>query len=90
MSELVTRLTRSRASDPDAIASSLAKRTRGLLTFPRKVFLIAADHPARGVMAAGGDATRRVHLRYQNPDGKMAQVFGDAIKIFNAKPLAKA
>ena len=56
MSELVARLTRSRASDPDAIASALAKRTRGLLTFPRKVFLIAADHPARGVMAAGGDA----------------------------------
>src|SRR5258708_26577509 len=56
MSELVARLTRVRASDPDAIATALAKRTRGLLTFPRKVFLIAADHPARGVMAAGGDA----------------------------------
>jgi hypothetical protein len=56
MSELVTRLARVRASDPDAIASALAKRTRGQLTFPRKLFLIAADHPARGVMAAGGDA----------------------------------
>jgi len=56
MSELVARLTRVRASDPDAITTALAKRTRGMLTFPRKVFLIAADHPARGVMAAGGDA----------------------------------
>jgi len=56
MSELVTRLARLRASDPDAIASALAKRTRSRLTFPRKLFLIAADHPARGVMSAGGDA----------------------------------
>jgi hypothetical protein len=26
-----------------------------MLTFPRKLFLIAADHPGRGVFAAGGD-----------------------------------
>ena len=56
MSDLVKHLARLRASDPGAIASALAKRTRGELTFPRKLFLIAADHPARGVMAAGGDA----------------------------------
>lgn len=56
MSELVTKLTRLRASDPLAIANALAKRTRGQLTFPRKVFLVAADHPARGVLAAGGDS----------------------------------
>ncbi|HEY8829014.1 MAG TPA: hypothetical protein VIM83_00285, partial [Candidatus Limnocylindria bacterium] len=28
---------------------------RGMLSFPRKLFLVAADHPARGVLAAGGD-----------------------------------
>ena len=55
MSDLVTRLTRIRASDPGAIASALAKRQRGMLAFPRTLFLIAADHPGRGVLAAGGD-----------------------------------
>jgi len=55
MSDLVTRLTRLRAADPDAVGSALANRVRGQITFPRKMFLIAADHPARGVMAAGGD-----------------------------------
>lgn len=55
MSELVTRITRLRAADPGAVATALAERERGQLTFPRKMFLIAADHPARGVMAAGGD-----------------------------------
>ncbi|HLZ49000.1 MAG TPA: hypothetical protein VKR80_10170 [Candidatus Limnocylindria bacterium] len=55
MSDLVTRLTRLRAADPGAVGSALANRVRGQLTFPRKMFLIAADHPARGVMAAGGD-----------------------------------
>ena len=55
MSDLVGRITRLRASDPDAVAGALAKRTRGMLTFPRKLFLIAADHPGRGVFAAGGD-----------------------------------
>ena len=55
MSELVTRITRLRAADPGAVATALAGRERGQLTFPRKMFLIAADHPARGVMAAGGD-----------------------------------
>ncbi|HSW95687.1 MAG TPA: aldolase [Patescibacteria group bacterium] len=44
-----------RASDPDAVASALAKRERGMLSFPRKLFLVAADHPGRGVLAAGGD-----------------------------------
>jgi hypothetical protein len=55
MSDLVSRLTRLRASDPDAVASALAKRRPGMLAFPRKLFLIAADHPGRGVLAAGGD-----------------------------------
>lgn len=55
MSELVDRLTKLRASDPDAVASALANRKPGALAFPRKLFLIAADHPGRGVFAAGGD-----------------------------------
>jgi len=55
VSDLVARLTKLRASDPEAVASALANRKRGRIRFPRKLFLIAADHPARGVMAAGGD-----------------------------------
>ena len=55
MSELVDRLTRVRAADPGAVAAALADRAPAQLTFPRKMFLVAADHPARGVMAAGGD-----------------------------------
>lgn len=55
MSELVRRLTALRASDPGAVASALANRKPGALSFPRKLFLIAADHPGRGVLAAGGD-----------------------------------
>ena len=90
MSELVTRLTRLRASDPDAIRSALAKRTRGAITFPRKLFLVAADHPARGVLAAGGDAhamadrgelLRRLQLALSRPevDGVLAtaDIVGD-------------
>jgi hypothetical protein len=55
VSDLIARLTRLRASDPDAVSNALAKRERGMLSFPRKLFLVAADHPGRGVLAAGGD-----------------------------------
>jgi uncharacterized protein len=55
VSDTIARLVRLRASDPAAIASALAKRERGMLAFPRKLFLVAADHPGRGVLAAGGD-----------------------------------
>jgi hypothetical protein len=55
VSETIARLTRLRASDPEAVAGALATRERGMLSFPRKLFLVAADHPARGVLAAGGD-----------------------------------
>ena len=55
MSDLIRRITNLRAADPDAVASALAKRKRGMLRFPRKLFLIAADHPGRGMLAAGGD-----------------------------------
>jgi len=48
-----------------------------MLTFPRKLFLIAADHPARGVMGAGGDPRamadrgdllRRLKMALVHPD----------------------
>src|SRR5258708_10172746 len=77
MHDLLTQLTKLRASDPDAVASAFANRMRGKITFPRKMFLIAADHPARGVMAAGGDARamadrgallERVHLALARPE----------------------
>jgi hypothetical protein len=55
VSDRVRRIADLRAADPDAVASALAKRRRGMLAFPRKLFLIAADHPGRGVLAAGGD-----------------------------------
>ena len=55
MSETIQKLTKLRAFDPDAVASALANRKRGAVDPLRKLFLIAADHPARGVMAAGGD-----------------------------------
>lgn len=55
MSELIQRLTKLRSFDPDAVASALANRKRHRIDPLRKLFLIAADHPARGVMAAGGD-----------------------------------
>src|SRR5258708_1524545 len=55
MSELVARLTRIRATEPDAIARALAGRRRRPLLRDGKLFLVAADHTARGVLAAGGD-----------------------------------
>ncbi|HEV2251384.1 MAG TPA: hypothetical protein VGT60_12850 [Candidatus Limnocylindria bacterium] len=55
MSDLVARLARIRATDPDAIARALAGRRRRPLLRDGKLFLVAADHTARGVLAAGGD-----------------------------------
>lgn len=57
MSDLVGRLVQTRVECPSAIAEALARRarrdqpTRGTGT----LFLIAADHPARGQLAIGGD-----------------------------------
>jgi hypothetical protein len=56
MSELVARLARIRATEPDAIARALAGRKRRPLLRGGKMFLVAADHTARGALAAGGDA----------------------------------
>ena len=55
MPELVERLAMIRATKPDAIAKVLAARKRRPLLRGGKLFLVAADHPARGVFAAGGD-----------------------------------
>jgi hypothetical protein len=55
MSELVARLARIRATEPDAIARALAGRRRRPLLRDGKVFLVAADHTARGVLAVGAD-----------------------------------
>lgn len=57
MSDLVRRLTEIRATRPQAVAEALAaRRRRPLLGESGTLFLLAADHPARGIVAAGGDA----------------------------------
>jgi len=47
-----------RVSDPGAIAKAYAARRRParFLSDRGTVFLVAADHPARGALASGGDA----------------------------------
>jgi hypothetical protein len=47
-----------RATDPTAVATAYAARRRpaGLLSERGTLFLVAADHPARGALASGGDA----------------------------------
>jgi hypothetical protein len=65
--ELLARLTEIRATDPGAVQNALAKRRRRPLLQnsppPRAgegqgggLFLVAADHPARGVLKVGSDA----------------------------------
>lgn len=50
------RLRRIRAAEPAAIADALATRqTRDLLTGDERLFIVAADHPARGALAIGSD-----------------------------------
>lgn len=53
--ELLNRLTQIRATDPDALRQALAKRRRRPLMERGALFLIAADHPARGVLKVGSD-----------------------------------
>src|SRR5215211_9359547 len=56
MSEIVERLTEIRAARPRAIAEALAARKRRqLLGESGTLFLLAADHPARGVVNVGND-----------------------------------
>ncbi|MFB4310557.1 aldolase [Actinomadura sp. GTD37] len=53
----VAALAETRAVRPEAIAEAAARRTRrsALLGSTGRLMLIAADHPARGALAAGGD-----------------------------------
>jgi hypothetical protein len=52
------RLLTARATDPAAVARAYAARKRptGILSERGTLFLVAADHPARGALASGGDA----------------------------------
>jgi hypothetical protein len=53
--ELLTRLTEIRATNPDAVRQALAGRRRQSIADQGTLFLIAADHPARGVLKVGSD-----------------------------------
>ncbi len=53
--ELLARLTEIRATDPGAVQKALAKRGRRPLLQRASLFLVAADHPARGVLKVGSD-----------------------------------
>lgn len=85
MSDLpISWLTRVRATSPARIAEALQERIRRPLLGPAEtLFIVAADHPARGVVAAGGDPRamgdrgellRRLVLALSRPgvDGVMA------------------
>jgi hypothetical protein len=58
-------LLRVRATDPAAIAHAYATRRRRPLLRPGQhtLFLVAADHPARGALAVGGDPTAMANRR---------------------------
>ncbi len=84
MSDLVRDLVNARATDPGIVSRRLLarRRPRPLAECPR-VFLVAADHPARGVLKAGGDPLamadrgellRRLELALARPgvDGVLA------------------
>ncbi|GAA4846193.1 Cgl0159 family (beta/alpha)8-fold protein [Saccharopolyspora rosea] len=52
----ISDLTEVRASRPEAVAEAAARRARRPLLGARgKLMIVAADHPARGALAAGGD-----------------------------------
>jgi hypothetical protein len=53
--ELLARLTAIRATDPQAVQQALAKRRRRPLIPRGSLFLVAADHTARGVLKVGSD-----------------------------------
>ncbi|TGB09709.1 deoxyribose-phosphate aldolase [Streptomyces sp. MZ04] len=57
-------LTRIRAERPEAIAEAAARRTRRpLLRDGGRLMIIAADHPARGALAVGGDRLAMANRR---------------------------
>lgn len=56
MNALVERITQIRATQPKAVGEALGRRVRRpLLGEDGRLFLLAADHAARGVLAAGDD-----------------------------------
>lgn len=59
MTDVVRRIVAKRVHDPEAIAEAAAKRVRAESPFNDKgrTMIIAADHPARGAIAVGGDPT---------------------------------
>lgn len=81
---LLEQLTRVRRDRPEKIAEALrARRHRQLLSAGKTMFLIAADHPARGVVKIGsdpnamadrGELLRRLKIALERPgvDGVMA------------------
>ena len=84
MPRAVERLTEIRATRPEAVAEALAgRRRRPLLGEAGTLFLLAADHPARGVVKVGeihmamadrGDFLERIVAALERPgvDGLMA------------------
>ncbi|MFI9780791.1 aldolase [Streptomyces sp. NPDC051956] len=59
MSEKVHRIVRTRVADPGAIAAAAVRRVKATSPLGEhgKAMIIAADHPARGANAVGGDPT---------------------------------
>ena len=54
---LLEKITKIRRDQPDKIADALrGRRRRALLSSQGTIFLVAADHPARGVLKAGADS----------------------------------
>lgn len=84
MSEVAARLTEIRATQPGAIAEALSiRKRRPLVGDGGTLFLLAADHPARGIVKAGenpmamadrGDYLERIVTALDRPgvDGIMA------------------
>ncbi|WP_410573789.1 aldolase [Amycolatopsis sp. cmx-4-61] len=63
MTDLVRRIVDRRVHDPEAIAEAAANRVRAESPFNAKgaAMIIAADHPARGATAVGGDPSAMAH-----------------------------
>ena len=84
MPDLVRAIVAARATDPGIVSRQLAARRQPRpLTERERVFLVAADHPARGVLKAGsdqlamadrGELLRRLELALGRPgvDGVLA------------------
>jgi hypothetical protein len=58
-------LLETRATRPDAVVEAYARRkqARGILSDHGTIFLVAADHPARGALGTGGNATAMADRR---------------------------